>query len=359
MFSPKDTRMAQTIVIGSTEENAGRKLFMWAMSQRAREKSLKVGLFRPRFSSQGCGASSQPEEVLLLKEVMGLGEPLETLSPEIPLERPVPNEDPTELAPRIQPHWRKVCQGKDLLFVMGARHVFLDDSSSMVSDIALTRALEAHFLLVVKFQDIARSLYSILSFISLLRNRVVGVVLNRIPHGEMEEVRRHVSTRMALGSVPPIFFIPEDPFLAHRTLGEVLRLAGGELIFGHEYLDRLIGGWTIGGSELLSGELSPLKRLYNRVLLLSAQEPDSQVKGSVAAIVMTSGRRPPRALMELAERMRLPLFVIREDALSLLHKLDTIPPSLSSKDHAKASRMLFLLEKNIPLEAIFQGVGLA
>jgi BioD-like phosphotransacetylase family protein len=351
--------MAQTIVIGSTEENAGRKLFIWALSQRAREKGLQVGLFRPRFSSRELGGSSQPEEVLLLKEAMGIGEPLEALAPEIPLERPVPNEDPTELARRIQPHWRKVCEGKDLLLVMGARHVFLDDSSSMVSDIALARALDGHFLLVVKFQDIPRTLYSILNVLSLLGGRLGGVVVNRIPHGEMDEVRRHVSTRVPLGSVPPIFFIPEDPFLAYRTLGDVVRLTGGELLFGSEYLDRLVGGWTIGGSELLSGELSPLKRLYNRVLLLAPQEPDSEVRGDVAAIVSTSGRRPPQALMELAEKRRLPLFVIQEDALSLLDKLDKVPPSLTSKDHAKASRMLFLLEKSGPLEAIFQGLGLA
>jgi len=358
MLFPRDTRMAQTIVIGSTGENAGRKLFMWALSQRAREKNLQVGLFRPRFSTRELGVSSQPEEVLFLKDVMGIGEPLEALSPEIPLERPVPNEDPRELARRIEPHWRKMCQGKDLLFVMGARHVFLDDSS-VVSDIALTRALKAHFLLVVKFQDIPRTLYSVLNVLSLLGDKLGGVIVNRIPHGEMEEVRRHVSKRVAPGSVPPIFFIPEDPFLAYRTLGDVLKLTGGELLFGHEYLDQLIGGWTIGGSELLSGELSPLKRLYNRVLLLSPQEPDSQVRGNVAALVLTSGRRPPQALMELATRMRLPLLVIQEDALSLLDKLDKVPPPLTSNDHAKASRMLFLLEKSGPLDSIFRGMGLS
>lgn len=350
----------ETLVVGSTEANAGRKLIIWALGEYGRKRRLSVGFLKPRIFEKNRGAPRErDEEVMLLKEAMGIGEPLEVISPEVFLEEGKEKEGAVEVAEFLRSHIARACRGKDLVFVMGGKNIFLDDSSSMVSDMALVRALGAHFVLVAKFQDIPRTLYSILTVISLLGDRVAAIVINRIPPREVGEVQREVTEKLGQGQIVPIFFIPEDQVLGSRTLKQILRMTGGELLVGGQRLDEPIGGCTIGGSELLSGELSPIKRLYNRVLLLKPEEPDSKDRKTIAAIGVTSGRRPPQVLLDLATRMQLPLFLTQEDALSLLERLEKSPPPLSPTDHRKASRMLSLLEENRSLEALFLKMDLS
>jgi BioD-like phosphotransacetylase family protein len=232
---------------------------------------------------------------------------------------------------------------------MGTKHIFFDALSSPVPDITLIQELQSDVLLIDRYQDLSRSLYSIFSVSSLIPARLKGAILNRVPPPIVTEVRERITRSLADKALPRPAVLPESAWLSSRSLAAIKKLLGGKALSGAGALDQPVAGMTVGSREL-KGDLSLFRRVYNKLVLLkpaavgdAEEEPGSP--RTIAGILLTGGRKPPGALLEAAAKTGIPLVLVEADTFTAIEQLEEHPPHLFSSDESKVRRFMDLLDQ--------------
>lgn len=346
---------ARLLFFSSAGEHAGKTLMLWAMGRVLKQRGVSVGLVTPVCRKQMEDLPSC-EDSNLLKTTLGLNEPIEDIC--LFLERPKGAEQVERVAQKLKAHIAKVAAGKDIVFVAGEAQVFIDDPSLPFSEIGLIKALGASLILIVRFQDLSKALYTMLSVGSLLGRQLKGIVLNRIPPGLLDELAQEILRRTRGLLQCGLFLVPEDPIIGYRRLGDIVEATGSHILVGTHRLRDPIGKWTLGGSGLLTGPLRPLRKLYNKILLLPPQFPESPTKPVISALILTQGRMPPRVLLQLADEMGISLMVSPHDTFVTLEKIESHAYSLSHEDEDRADRMAWWLNREGSLDRLWKSLGL-
>jgi BioD-like phosphotransacetylase family protein len=245
---------------------------------------------------------------------------------------------------------------------MGAEHIFFDDSSRPIPDVSLINELKADFVLVSRFRDNAKAIYSILSVGSLLKDRVKGIILNRVMPEKLEEVCNKTIPSLAQKGIPMIMALPEDPVLSFRSLGEIVDIINGEILWGGDHLGESVGGMTVGSTDL-KGDLRLFKRAYNKIVLLKPFSVDEKTgeppaRRAIAGILLTGGRTPAPQLLQVAKKAKTPLMLVKEDTFAVLERLEKTTSSLASKDEFKVKRVTELMDRDGALDRLLHALGL-
>jgi BioD-like phosphotransacetylase family protein len=347
---------------GTTGDNAGHSLITWAIARRLVEKGLKVGFMKP-FGTHPINMEGlwTDRDVFLFKEVLNLQEPFHRICPYLLSEETWRPKEADEILDEIRSLAQELGRGKDVLMIMGSDHIFFDDVSRPVPETALITRLESDFILVNRYRDISRSIYSILSVSSLLKDRLRGIMLNRVPTEKLKDIRNKMVPSLVREGVPPVIALPEDPVLSFRSLGEIRESLDGEFLLEWTGPDRPVGGMTVGSADL-TGELKMFKRAYNKIILLG---PSSETESGgppaprpVAGIILTGGRNPAPRLLQIAEKAKVPLILVHADTFAVLKRLEQSPSTISPKDEAKVRHITELMDTDGALDRLLQSLGL-
>ena len=351
------------LFIGATGNHAGHSLITWAIARRLVEKGLSVGFLKP-FGNHPVNLNRlwTDQDALLFKEALNLREPLDRVCPYLLSQEAWREKGAEAFLEEIKSLAGEISAGKDIVIIMGSEHIFLDDASRGVSDISLNSELEADFILIDRYRDTAKSIYSILSASSLLRDRIKGIILNRVPQAKLQGIKDRTIPSLAMKGIPITIALPEDPFLSFRSLGEVRNLLDGELLWGEESLELPVGGMTVGSSDL-KGELLLFKRAYNKIVLLKPNPVDTEteealVPRSVAGIILTGGRNPAPQILKAAKKAGVPLILVKGDTFPVLERLEQSAPTLSIHDEAKVRRFTELMDHDDGLDKLLQAIGI-
>lgn len=348
------------LFIGSTGDNAGHTLLTWAIVQRLAERGVKCGFVKP-FGTHPVQVDGlwTDHDAVLFKEALGLSEPLSEICPYPVADSTWREPEATEVLEKLQGSIRKLAEGKDLLVIMGSRHIFFDDAARPLPDISLIPALGADFILVHRYRKVSKSIYSILSVCSLLRESIRGIVFNRVPPEDLPLVKEKVLTSLVQKGVPALAAVSEDPLLSSRTLREIREILGGEVLCGEEGMERPVASMTVGLSDL-PPELLLFKRAYNKIVLLSWSEETGKEGDPghrpVAAILLTGGRSPAPQLIQAAEKASIPLLLVKPDTFAVLERLEQSPSILSCRDVVKLHRFTRMLDRQNGLDKLLAGL---
>ncbi len=351
------------LFIGTTGDSAGHSIVTWTIARRLLETGLNVGFFKPfgTYPIHKKGVLTD-RDALLLKEALNLQEPLDRICPYHLSEEAWRQQGTYEIIEGIKSLAKELSTGKDILLVMGSKHIFFDDTYSGVSDIFLNTELEADFVLVDRYRKTSKSIYSILSVGSLLKERLKGVIINRIPPEKLEEVKYQMIPPLIQKGIPITTALPEDPILSFRSLGDIREILNGEILFGEENLEQTVGGITVGSADLKEEHLL-FKKVYNKLILLKPFSPDAESeesasRRSIAGIILTGGRNPAHQVLEVAKKTKIPLILVKDDTFAAMERLEQSRPALSPKDEAKICRFTEMMDRDEALDKLLQSLVL-
>jgi BioD-like phosphotransacetylase family protein len=176
----------------------------------------------------------------------------------------------------------------------------------------------------------------------------------------MAEIRNRIEPYLNSKGMPLMAIIPDEPALMFRTLGEIREILNGKFLCGEEKLNHSVGGMTTGTSNL-EGDLKLFKRVYNKFLLLSPQPKDTETEGpepgtTVAAVVLTGGRKPAFQVLETATMAGIPLLLVEEDTFSALERLEQSPSTLFPEDHLKVEGFTELFDHEGALDRLLDSL---
>jgi BioD-like phosphotransacetylase family protein len=347
------------IFTAATGDHAGHSLITWAIARRLLERGKSVGFVKP-FGTHPINKEGlwTDRDALLFKEVLNLQEPMEHICPYLLSEETWCQRGTGEILEEIKSLAQEISAEKDVLLVMGSEHIFFDDSSRPIPDVALINELKADLVLISRFRDTAKSIYSILSISSLLKDRVKGIILNRVAPEKLEEISNQMIPSLAQKGVPIIAALPEDPVLSFRSLREIRDILNAETLWGEEGLELSVGGMTVGSTDLRGGLLL-FKRAYNKIIFLEpspldAETEDAETRRPIAGILLTGGRSPAPQLLEAAKNAKTPLMLVKDDTFAVLERLEKTATGLASKDEFKVRHFTELMDHDGALDRLLQ-----
>jgi BioD-like phosphotransacetylase family protein len=350
------------LFIGTTGDHAGQSLLTWAIARRLVERGLSVGFLKP------FGTNPVPTEglltdhdALLFKKVLDLQQPLDQICPSLVSEEAWKQMGTDEILAGISSLAQDLSVGRDVLLIMGSKHIFFDNASCPIPDIALATELNALFILVNRYRETSRSLYSILFTRSMLRHRIKGIILNRVPPDRLGEIKDQVIPSLSEKGIPITLAIPEDPLLSFQSLREIGEILNAEILFGVDRLSQPVGQMTVGASDLTGG-LMLFKRVYNKIILLEPfplekEEEEPPVHRAIAGILLTGGRRPAPQILKAAEQAGIPLMLVRYDTFAALELLERSSSRLSPMDEVKVRHFTELMNQDGALDRLLHILG--
>jgi uncharacterized protein len=339
------------LYISSTGDHAGQSLIAWTIARRLKLKGLNPGFFKPFGTGRiQSGEGWGDPDAVLFKEILDLKEPLELICPFADHESAEKEHKPGEVLSGILRSAELFRSERDILIIMGSKHIFFDETLNTLPDITIMSEVNADLVLAHRYQKLSSTIYSILSIHSLLRDRLKGIIINRVPPEKIDEVRRQIIPALHEKGISNISIVPEDPLLSFRRVGEICSTLEGRIITGEDLLDNPVERMSVGATNL-QGPLSIFKRVYNKIVLLG---PCNEC--GVAGIIMTCNREPGEQLLEAAKKESIPVAIIKNDSLEALEKLEGAMPSLSPEDENKAAYFTGILDRDGFLDRLVDSV---
>jgi BioD-like phosphotransacetylase family protein len=349
------------LFIGSTGNHAGQSLVTWAIARRLVEKGLNVAFMKP-FATQPVRVQGAwtDQDALLLKEELNLREPFERICPYPVSENGQWGKDKETILDTLKTLALELSRGKDILLIMGSRHIFFDKSHSPLPDTFLINTLQSDTVLVDRYQQTSTTLYSILSVSSLLKDHLKGVILNRVPSERFDEVTDRIILSLVQKGIPMTTAVPEEAILSFQTLGDIREALDGQVLCAKGSLGKPVGGMTVGSADF-KGELLIFKRVYNKIVLLEPSSSKAETEAAprgITGVVLTGGRTPAPQVVQAAEKAHITLILVKEDTFSALERLEKHPPRLSPQDADKIRCFTEYLDRDGALDTLLQSLGL-
>jgi len=345
------------LFIGSTGDRAGHSLVAWAIGRRLLEKGLTVGFIKP-FGTDPVHLHGQwtDQDAFLFKEALNLPEPLERICPFLVSDETWRHKGNDDILEELKTLAREASEAKDLVLILGSKHMFFDDAACPIPDVTLIPELNAQFILVHRYRKVSKAIYSILSVSSLLRERIRGIVLNRVPPEEIRDIQTRLVPSLREKGIPILAALPEDPVLSFRSLREVGEVLEGQWLWGED-LGKPVGAMTVGATDLTEGLLL-FKRAYNKIILLepTAHPTEAAAPRPVAGILLTGGRSPAPQLLQAAKRAQVPLLLVKQDTFPALERLEQSTSHLSPGDDVKVRHILELMDDEGALDKLIESI---
>lgn len=342
------------LFLASTGDHAGQSLMAWAISRRLLEKGLNIGFLKPF----GTGLMKVDNvwvdpDAFLFKTVLNIQEPMEKICPYSSAENRVKQDGPGQIVERIKSLAHDLSSGKDLLLILGSRHIFYDDVPHSIPDITLISELGAYIFLIDRYKSSSTSLYSILSVKSLLKDAARGIIINRINHEDISDVKNRIIPVLTGKDDSVITLLPEDPALSLWSVAEIGKILEGKVLWGKEYLDRPVEGMTVGTSGL-KGDLLIFKRVYNKIILLG---PSAESQ-TIAGVLLTGNREPAHPVLEAAKKAGVPLILVKDDSFMVKECLEQNSPTLTPSDEDKVIHFTAMMDRDDSLDMLIRSIGL-
>jgi BioD-like phosphotransacetylase family protein len=345
------------LFIGSTGDRAGHSLIAWALARRLTERGLRVGFMKP-FGTDPIHVQGRwtDQDAFLFKEALKLPDPLERICPYLVSDETWRHKGNDEIIEELKTLARDVSETKDIVLILGSKHIFFDDAACPIPDVTLIPELNAEFILVHHYRKVSKAVYSILSVSSLLRERIRGIVLNRVPPEEIRDIQTRLVPSLREKGIPVFAALPEDPVLSFRSLREVGEVLEGQWLWAED-LGKPVGAMTVGATDLTEGLLL-FKRAYNKIILLEPTKisADAAAPRPVAGIVLTGGRSPAPQLLQAAKRAKVPLLLVKQDTFPALERLEQSTSHLSPGDEVKVRHILELMDYEGGLDKLLEGI---
>ncbi len=326
-----------TLYLASSSSGAGKTALAAALGRYFLAQGRRVGYFKPLSSAGG-----DDGDVVFLKQLLGLGEPVSALAP---FALPPEGTGLAELLPKIRASLAEVAKDKDVVLVEGAPLPFRDAAP-------LAEALSASTILILRYGDGAQP-QAVLEATRPFGSRLIGVVINAVPRGSLPFVAQALRPPLEAVGISLLGLLPEDPLLASCTIDELSLGIGSQLLSGQ-------GGALVGGLRI--GPMSAdtaweyFQRSAGAVAIIRGDRPDLQLGAldqQVQGLLITEDKdRVHPNVRYRAEDAALPLLGVAEDTLSALDRLESFFSEVRFHQADKLPQLEALLTEHFDFGAL-------
>lgn len=317
-----------SLYITSIENFSGKTAVCLAIGKILQAHQYKVGYLKPlSHQPTQMGGHVVDEDAVFVKEVLKLSLEAWDLSPVIVtpqlLAECLHGDQVCDFDTLVKDAYQKAAQGVDVMLIEGGGSLRVGYAIRL-STPYVAEILGAKILAIIKFRGQMRMLDDALTAQYRLGDRLMGVLINRIPESEMTYVKGQATPFLEKRGIAVLGTLPEQPQLAAISVGEMAQTLGAEILAGadrKEALTETMMVGAMGGQEALTR----FRQYQNKCIVTGGDRVDIQLAAletSTVALILTGNLRPPASVLQAAEQQGVAVLLVPMNTMEAVELLE-------------------------------------
>ena len=354
--------MKTGIYITNTERGTGRSLVALGIFKLLLTKVSRVGYFRPIINDQPQGKRDNHIETMLkyfnidmeYKEAYGF-----TMSQVV---KYMNRDQEARLIEKIIEQYKAIEEKFDFVVVEGADFADKGVAIEFELDIEIAKNLSLPTVMVssAKGKDLKEAVSNIdlaVKTCAELDVNLLSVFMNRVPEGEMEEMRKELKS--VIPADTDVEIIPEIRQLGSPTVKEIQEELDGKVLWGHDLLCKQVDKIDVGAMHLRNfldrlGENSLIITPGDRsdIILGALQAHLSSSYPNISGILVTGGLPPRKSIRRLIEGLStiVPIVLVEDVTFDAANKVANVKPKIRPGITRKIDLSISTFEKYVDTE---------
>jgi len=348
------------LYVTSSEEATGKTTIGAGVGKHLVEGGKKVGFLKP-IIAESPSVEKTDRDASFMKHILALAEPVDLLCPAVQL---LPKKGETiswaalisrreSFMNQIREAYAQISQGKDVIIVEGR-----GEPSQASRRIA--QALNAKVIIVEDYSN-RLSMANLITSSEDFGERLLGVVLNKVPGNKLEPVAGELRTQLGKAGINVLGVLPEDRLLFTLTVGELAEHLQGEILNSTEKSAELVENFMLGAMGL---DLAPdyFSRKSNKAVIVRGKRSDMQLTAletSTRCLVLTGKTAPIPEVIARAKDKEVPMILVKEDTATTVTNIEEALSQTRFNQEQKLPRLAEIMQQHFNFQALCEGLGLA
>jgi BioD-like phosphotransacetylase family protein len=225
---------------------------------------------------------------------------------------------------KIYRAYEQIKKDKDAVLVGGGQDLF-DGFSVGVSNISFIEKLDIPVVLVDApvFGEV--NLDAIIAMRDRLGDRLLGVILNRLPSESLDFIKQYYVTFLENKGVKIWGLVPANPKLNSLSVGEIRDVLGGEIICCEDRKEEAVKNFMVGAMNV-EGALKYFRAQANKAVITGGDRVDIQLAAletPTKVVILTGGMYPDSSVISAAQSKNAPIMVVADDTMTVVTKMDS------------------------------------
>jgi len=352
------------LYITSTTPYAGKSALCVGLGKRFQRDGYKVGYMRPLVTTKArIGECVVDEEAELIRQILGLTDPVETVWPvclDATCVEAVLRGEGKEYAKTVKSAFAQVSKGKDIVIIEGGSRSTQGLSMGLSAD-SIAKMVDAHVLVVAKW-DVAPIVVidDLLADKARLGNRMLGVVLNAVDRNRKDFVLDVAVPFLQRRDIPVLAILPLERLFAAVSVGELAEALDAEIICRPDLKDELVENLMIGAMSVDSA-LTYFRRKLNKAVITGGDRPDIQLAAletSTKCLILTGDMRPNPLIVSRAEDAGVAIMMVKFDTMEAVQIAEQTISRTRFHQAKKIDRFQRMLAECLDFNQLYQVLGL-
>jgi BioD-like phosphotransacetylase family protein len=225
---------------------------------------------------------------------------------------------------RIVKSYQRISTDKDILVVGGSGSIYTG-SVLGIPGFQVIKRLNAKVIIVVKYEGEYIVDY-IIQAKKDLKNRFLGVVLNKVTHEYRQGVDEYIVPFLKRQGVDILGILPHDSILGSITVEELSDILGGKVLCCHDKLDNLVEHFLIGAMQV-DKAIEYFKKTRKNAVIVGGDRADIQlsaIESGTECLVLTGDLYPSEIIIARAEQKNIPILLVRDDTYMVAKKVQRL-----------------------------------
>ncbi len=344
------------LYVASTSENTGKTLLILSLAKIWGKEGISVGYVKPLGKVPVVEEGRVvDEDASFLARELGLPGPPDSICPAVVTQDLVMSAyrgEPLGLGERIRKAVEEAASRVDVLLLGGAANL-RDGIFLGISPPALVSELGCKVLLVDRFSG-EKSMDQVLWAAETLKDRLAGVVFNRVPQSQAAFLRETVLPFFAARKIRVFGSIPSDPLLYSISVKSLAETLDATVACGGDGMGAMIERFSVGAMDV-DGALRIFRRIPAKAVITGGHRTDIQLAAletDTRCLVLTGGIPPNELILSRAGEKGVPILVIQEDTLFAVEVFEKLLGRLRIREREKIAHGVALVAASVDVAAI-------
>jgi len=355
------------LIVGSTEKQIGKTVFVLGLAKILMEKGFKVGYFKPLDQriyvpdSKECGDA----DACIMKEKLNLPDPVQKITPYLYhrefIHKILTAGKTKEIRDYVKEVSEEIAKGKDVVLTEGLDYLWTGMSLGL-SAVDLSNLLNAPLITLINYDPVY-----ILDNIKLVEcivenhkvNHLGAVIIGAKAEKDIE-FKEYLLLEKELRGTKILGTIPSIRELIPITPREIAEAIDAKIIVGKEWLDKPIENFLIGAMTPEKA-LRYLRITADKAVITGGDRTDillAALETPTSALILTGNIYPDEHVITKAEERQVPILLTPYDTYTTMRKIEESGYSVKSMQNSKINNLAKEIEKRIDIDRILSELNL-
>ncbi|MBR8832218.1 MAG: ATP-dependent dethiobiotin synthetase BioD [Chroococcopsis gigantea SAG 12.99] len=351
------TKSSPALLIASIEPYSGKSGTIVGLAHLLKQRNIVFNYGKPIGTSindeQG---RSEEEDIKFMSQVLGLPEsaiqlPLVYLEPDT-IEKRLRGIDTGDYTGQLPQYLQG--RGEKLLLLEGAGTLW-EGNSFDLSVTQISNQFHIPVLLVTRYTS-PLIVDSLIKAKQDLGNNLIGVVINDVPVGELEDVQALMTPYLARQGIEVLGMLPSSKLLRSVSVREIVHQLGATVLCRPDRLDWLVESLAIGAMNV-NAALEYFRKGENMAVVTGGDRSDLQLAAletSTSCLILTGNIPPDPRILSRAEDLEVPMLSVNLDTLTTVEIVDRAFGTVRFQEQIKVECIQQMMTEHFAIDRLIE-----